>query len=558
MKQSRSPLPAQGALEIIEEAVHLLRRSSATRIASYYIGSLPFILGFLYFWADMSRSAFAQRYCAGAAIGLSILFLWMKCWQAIFTQGLKDELCGEAKTGWNVRRIARLIKIQAVIQPLGLFLLPIALVVTIPFGWFYAFYQNSLPVGNDEDDLRTICKKSMRQAHMWPGQNHLLLSVFFLFGLFVFINLAFALLFIPHLVNMLLGLDTVFTRTGMHVLNTTFFTTVCGLSYLCIDPLVKTAYTLRCFYGEALTSGEDLKVGMRSLLDPRKVGAPVLFFMMLSLAGAHGMGGVAFADDSRGQGFTESTIAKGVSPTELDRSISEVLNRREYRWRMPRTVDETESHIIQSFIGGLVDWLGGIFKPIWGWVIKIFKWLKNLLPGRMSMGLETEPSMFNWMKVTRVLILFLLGIVVCALGIFLWRFWNRSKSGLHEGPEDKAIPVPNPADDEVTANQLPSTEWAAMARELMDKGELRLALRALYLSGLACLAEKDMIAIAKFKSDRDYERELRRRVHVKPDLLKAFSQNLLIFERAWYGMHKFTQQDFQACFANLERMKVCV
>jgi len=558
MKQSRSPLPAQGALEIIEEAVHLLRWSSATRIASYYIGSLPFILGFLYFWADMSRSAFAQRYCAEAAVGLSILFLWMKCWQAIFTQGLKDELCGEAKTGWNVRRIARLIKIQAVIQPLGLFLLPIALVVTIPFGWFYAFYQNSLLVGNNEDDLRTICKNSMRQAHMWPGQNHLLLSVFFLFGLFVFINLAFALLFIPHLVNMLLGLDTVFTRTGMHVLNTTFFTTVCGLSYLCIDPLVKTAYTLRCFYGEALTSGEDLKVGMRSLLDPRKVGAPVLFFMMLSLAGAHGMGGVAFADDSRGQGFTESTIAKGVSPTELDRSISEVLNRREYRWRMPRTVDETESHIIQSFIGGLVDWLGGIFKPIWGWVIKIFKWLKNLLPGRMSMGLETEPSMFNWMKVTRVLILFLLGIVVCALGIFLWRFWNRSKSGLHEGPEDKAIPVPNPADDEVTANQLPSTEWAAMARELMDKGELRLALRALYLSGLACLAEKDMIAIAKFKSDRDYERDLRRRVHVKPDLLKAFSQNLLIFERAWYGMHKFTQQDFQACFANLERMKVCV
>jgi len=68
----------------------------------------------------------------------------------------------------------------------------------------------------------------------------------------------------------------------------------------------------------------------------------------------------------------------------------------------------------------------------------------------------------------------------------------------------------------------------------------------------------DMIAIAKFKSDRDYERDLRRRVHVKPDLLKAFSQNLLIFERAWYGMHKFTQQDFQACFVNLERMKVCV
>src|ERR1019366_9370994 len=34
---------------------------------AYYTGSLPFVLGFLFFWADMSQSAFAYDHCAPAA-----------------------------------------------------------------------------------------------------------------------------------------------------------------------------------------------------------------------------------------------------------------------------------------------------------------------------------------------------------------------------------------------------------------------------------------------------------------------------------------------------------
>ena len=37
------------AVELIEEAVHLLRRSARTSAHPYYAGSLPFLLGFLYF-----------------------------------------------------------------------------------------------------------------------------------------------------------------------------------------------------------------------------------------------------------------------------------------------------------------------------------------------------------------------------------------------------------------------------------------------------------------------------------------------------------------------------
>ena len=60
----------RGAIELIEEAVHLLRRAPLSVLAGYYAGSLPFVLALLYFWADMSRSPLAYDHLAGGAWGL--------------------------------------------------------------------------------------------------------------------------------------------------------------------------------------------------------------------------------------------------------------------------------------------------------------------------------------------------------------------------------------------------------------------------------------------------------------------------------------------------------
>ena len=93
-----------------------------------------------------------------------------------------------------------------------------------------------------------------------------------------------------------------------------------------------------------------------------------------------------------------------------------------------------------------------------------------------------------------------------------------------------------------------------MAKELMDRGEFRLALRALYLSILAHLAEDEMITIAQFKSNRDYERELARRCHEREGLLAFFSENVKIFDRSWYGMHEVTRDDLKVFSGNQERI----
>ena len=84
---------------------------------------------------------------------------------------------------------------------------------------------------------------------------------------------------------------------------------------------------------------------------------------------------------------------------------------------------------------------------------------------------------------------------------------------------------------------------------------MRLALRAFYFASLAHLATRNLITIAKFKSNRDYERELRRRGHSLPDLLSLFGENVSTFDSTWYGMHEINQEAVGQFLANVERIK---
>jgi hypothetical protein len=108
----------------------------------------------------------------------------------------------------------------------------------------------------------------------------------------------------------------------------------------------------------------------------------------------------------------------------------------------------------------------------------------------------------------------------------------------------------------VTAAQLPEDDWLKLAREMMEKGEFRLAMRALYLAGLAHLAQRELVSIARFKSNRDYEREVRRRARGHPDLCTAFTENVTDFDRVWYGLHD-ARDAIQRFQGNLDRIRAC-
>src|SRR5262249_3600443 len=122
-----------------------------------------------------------------------------------------------------------------------------------------------------------------------------------------------------------------------------------------------------------------------------------------------------------------------------------------------------------------------------------------------------------------VLLYLLLAIVIAGFAVIFIRTRRQTL---------RAAPVlareierqPDITDESVGPDQMPEDGWTRLARELYEKGEFRLAMRAFYLASLAHLADRNLIRLARFKSNRDYESDLRRRAHAVPDLLSAFQE----------------------------------
>jgi hypothetical protein len=515
----------------MEQATHLLRTTSAATLLTYYAGTIPFAFGFLYFWTDMSRSPFASKHSAEASLGVAALFIWMKFWQAAFARRLRSQLTGSLMPAWSLRRTMHVLLVQTIVQPSGLFLIPLALFVALPFGWVYAFYQNVTVLADDDGaGLSEWLSKCWKQASLWTMENHYSLGITLLFGFVVFLNWALALFSIPSLLKMLFGIETVFSKSPIAMLNTTFFAAICVLTYLTVDPLIKTFYALRCFSGESLHSGEDLKVELRQFADvPHRYVA--LLLIVLSFVGGTGM-------------------AAQVQSSELDREIDKVIHQDKYTWRMPREGIEEENSR-KGPIGRFIAMVGNSLKKT---MKATLDWVDGLLR-RLVNPRDREGNGQGASRLTSPLLYALLGIVLVGVAVYSVRLRRERNSEPAVIQPKPFSSVPDIVDENVSADQMPEERWTRLARELIDRGEYRLSLRAFYLSTLAHLAERNLIGIARFKSNRDYEQELRRRGHAIPDLIPMFSHNVSTFERIWYGVHAVDRDTVLDFAANVERIK---
>lgn len=524
----------RGAIQLLEEAVHLLRRAPDGALGCYFIGSMPFVMGAMYFWADMSRSALAAGRLGAASLTLGILFVWMKCWQSVFAAKLHAALCGNRQPRWTFSRIGRIVLSQATVQPWGLVVLPIAACVPVIWPWTYAFCQNACVLGDDR--RRGVARVAWRQASLWPRQNIVASLVLSLFGLFVLVNIILAILLPPYLLKTFLGVETVFSRGGFNPANTTFLAIAVGLTYLCIDPIVKAFYTLRCFYGLSLASGEDLRAELRRAATPRRAHLVSVVLMVLF---------ATFATPASAAGPRGGSV----DSKKLDESLSRVISRPEYTWRMRRDTPPE-----QAAKGKEKSYIGAFFDKLRDWVNKLRRWL---FEPRAQRNLErTDPSatsLMGWIDVVRIIVWILLTAAVGALLILAWialRKWRKSPA-VETATAAAGIDL---KDDNIAADDLPEDEWLEMARELTARGQRRPALRAMYLASLASLAERGLISLARFKSNRDYQSELQRRAHSLNELNDAFGQNVALFEDAWYGTHEVTERIFSLFRTNQQRI----
>jgi hypothetical protein len=449
------------------------------------------------------------------------------------------------------------------------------------------------------------------------------------------------------------------------LLNTTFFAAMFGLTYLAVDPLVKAVYLLRCFYGDSLKSGEDVRGELKQMAAlaqgaPVRLAAIVLLVLAATTPTTAGLintplqrgvrpvqrsenrfngfpgaretvetaseamagkltplqrgfnerlgmpglrqpkfqgFGAAPADVSaRLQGISapegQTTIAQrfsvgfgtiegqvpatvaesasesvpflggavagsqavdSVPPEELDKAIRETIKKRKYAWRMPRD-KAPEAPAEQSILSRFFEKVGEMLQR---GLKAVGRWLDNFLRGLFQgqSRTKTGSSGYNWVATLQMLAYLLIAVAVGAALLLLFRYWRGGRLGLTSVSSTPIEPAPDLNDENVGADQLPEDGWIRLGRELFEQGEFRLALRAFYLASLAHLAERNLVSLAKFKSNRDYQRELQRRAHAFPEVALVFGENVGVFDRVWYGMHAVDGDVVNQFAANVERLK---
>jgi heme exporter protein D len=245
------------ALDRLEQATHLLRATPARDYVVWLIGTGPFALGLLYFWADQSRSITAAERLPVSALGLGMLFLWARLTQSLFAARLHARLSGSSdaldQASWP--SLKRFLVPLVVWQAMALALLPLALILVVPFPSYLAFQQSLIVTvhqarGSAGHNLRMALRQSGYRPQQTSGESSLLCVMLYT---------------LPQLAKLLFGIESPVTLHPATTLNTTFAAAVVVLATLALDPLMKAVAVLRDFEMGSRSTGEDLLAGLRRI-----------------------------------------------------------------------------------------------------------------------------------------------------------------------------------------------------------------------------------------------------------------------------------------------------
>ena len=235
----------------------------------------------------------------------------------------------------------------------------------------------------------------------------------------------------------------------------------------------------------------------------------------------------------------------------LDRQIERVLENPEFSWREPYSpahrskqkslLDQLTLSIRETLLS-IRHALGRLRKSL----LQTFDFKRVFAQPAtsdtpLSSGFFSAFAYLLWVALAATLILFI-------ARLRRLRATPRSRPAIPP-------PVPNLADEEVAPDKLPDDEWSALAGQKIAAGEFRQALRALFLAILALLAARRFIIVERWKSNSDYEKELRRKAKNRANLLALFVQSRLGFERCWYGRDSVTLEAVESYRGIYERIK---
>ena len=503
---------APGAIPLLEEAVHLLRRAPRTALVCHVLGVMPFALALLLFWNDVNNPHTSDATLGRESVVLALLLVWMNCWRAVFAGRLRRQLTVSAETPWTWRRAWNLFAGQAFLGATKLVVLPLSLLTIFGFAWTVAFYRSATALADrgDLDPLQLIAR-ARELAGIDRRQSWLILPIIGFLGLLFTANLAAALAFLPQLIHILTGYESQFSRSGgFYIFTPLFLWSTVAIAWMLFDPFIQAVYCLRSFYGESVSTGEDIRAGLRMLTT---AGAFLLLLLPIH----------AFAN---------------VPPQQLEHSVRQAMQSSEYDWRLRVTAPAAPQEVpwVVRVTDRLINGLKAIFHAIGRAIEAFFEWLRKLfeLSGAPHAGALPTRGLQWWRYV-------LIGLVLLLAGWIAWR--RRWFERARPKPAAPVLAAVRLDAEDLSADRLPEDGWLALAARMMQEENFRFALRAYYLSNLAWLGHNRFLTIHAGRTNREYELELRRKARAFAEARQLFAANIAAFERAWYGQHAVTADD---------------
>ena len=217
-----------------------------------------------------------------------------------------------------------------------------------------------------------------------------------------------------------------------------------------------------------------------------------------------------------------------ISKNEFNQAADRTFEKSIYNWQSKRTINKNvpKHKIFDQITKSIKDIVNFLYKII----VKIIKFFEK----KNSNGDLQDKSGLN---LSQGLKFFLLALIIIAIVLIVQIMIKYRKKEKDNQVEDliEVDAVPDLKQEDIDIKLFSDSGWMKLARKYEEKGDLLLALRAIFLGILAFLASQNWITLRKFKSIRNYKEELIRRLYKKPEIIDIYNKNTCIYEKIWYG-----------------------
>jgi len=550
------------ALEALERGFALFKSTFAWEAWRYYSGAAPLVLCFIPMWVANGQIRTSDPVLLTEAALLTCAYL-LRAWSVSnYMQRVRERAFGVPRprpegAAAQLAAMGRLLAWKIILSAAAL----AALTTFAGAPWCYSACQFASLEAREDGSKRQTISGCLALASQWFGGGLLLFLMLFPLWIAVWLNGFIVALLVPQLLHSIFGVNTLLsTPMGVFALfrSSAFWLSLFAGAWLALDPIVKCSFVVVYQHLQSRREGDDLRGLLASL--PREqqkkaqiiastaagrvtIGALVVLAAILAGTSTMARARAAQAAQARSGTETPAEIARAAQIQKLRRAVDEESRRAIYRWH------GAEHPSPPTWFDKLLDKIQHQSERAWNafrdFLRKLWPRGLNLSPGKEKKGPWTLKDLRLWLA--------LIAILTIGAGVVLFWLRRRREVAAQLSIPMATAPLPDLSDGAI-ASERSEDEWFALADRLEREGELRLALRSVYLGLLAGLAQREWLTIRRDRTNRDYLNEFTRRWHRRPqaaleqriEIPEKLRGSLRLFDRVWYGAYVPTPETVAA------------